>query len=251
VSVRRALILLADIATVGVILYLWQHVSERQVLSVSRPSDVWTALRTWLQTPVLRGYIPTTLKEAALGFILALTVAVVAATVLASSRALADFCAPFIAVLNAVPKIALAPAFLLVFGIGLSSKVYFIAAAIFFIPFYSLFRALTTIDPDFIDNARMLGARRRWLVWDVYAPAVIGVTVSSLRVTAAFALLGAVVSELIASQSGIGYEINAAQGSFQVQFVVAGVILVALIAFVVDRFLVFFERRFSSWRIPA
>ena len=242
---RRLAVLVAQIATVLGLLFGWSHDSPNLEMGISRPTAVYHALRTWLTNGALRSYIPVTLKEELFGFALGLGVALALALILASSRVLTEFCEPFIAVVNALPKFALGPLFVLVFGIHFLSKVYFVATAVFFVPFIAIFTAITTIDHDLLHNIRALGAGRRDLLQQVYVPATLSAVISSLRITATFALLAAVVSELIASTSGIGYEISSAQQNLQADFVLAGVLIVAAIAFFLDRLLVLFERRFS------
>jgi ABC-type nitrate/sulfonate/bicarbonate transport system permease component len=248
---KRVAIGAASALTAAGFFAIWESADDTQALYVSRPSAVAEALHKWLTSDLLRGYIVTTLKEAAAGLVLAVILAVVFASILASSRALAEFASPFIAAFNAVPKIALAPLFVLVFGVDFKSKVYFVVAVVFFVPFYSLFRALTTIDPTYLDNARTLGASRFALATDVYAPAVLGTTMTSLRVTATFALLSAVIAELISSHSGIGFQIAQAQATQQPDLILAGVAIVAAISYAIDISLRRIERRFAQWRVAA
>lgn len=242
---RRMAVLVAQVATVLGLLVAWSHDSANLEMGISRPTAVYHALRTWLTNGVLRSYIPVTLKEAVLGFALGVGVGLALALVLASSRTLAEFSEPFIAVVNALPKFALGPLFVLVFGIHFLSKVYFVATAVFFVPFIAIFTAITTIDADLLHNIRALGAGKRHLIQQVYVPATISAVMSSLRITATFALLAAVVSELIASTAGIGYEVSSAQQTLRADFVLAGVLIVAVIAFCLDRLFVLFERRYS------
>ncbi len=246
---RKTVIVLLDVATVFAILAAWQSLGPISALTISTPAEVAVSLGQWSTNPYLLGNIGVTLWESFAGLVLALAVAIILAFALTTSRVLIDFVAPFVSVLNAVPKVALAPLFLVVFGIGTESKIYFIAASIFFIPFFSMYRALTSIDPVYEDNIRALGGGRWWLVRDVKVPAIIATTIASLRVTVAFALTGAIVSELISSQSGIGYQISQAQNALQPAMLVASVLVVVVLALVMDLLLRLLERRFSTWRL--
>jgi NitT/TauT family transport system permease protein len=247
----RGLIALADVATVAAVIAIWQSASAQTASYLSRPSDILSAIKTWLTTPTLLGYIPVTLEEAALGMVIAVAAATVIAALLASSRSAADILEPFMALGNAAPRIALAPLFLLIFGTELKSKVIFVATAVVFIPFFSIFRALTSVDKDILNNARCLGAKRLWIVRDVYVPAVTSSVVASLRVTVAFSLLTAILAEYLASQAGIGYEIQQAQQNLQANYAMAGVIIIALIAVCIDVALRMLERRALVWRDPS
>jgi ABC-type nitrate/sulfonate/bicarbonate transport system permease component len=107
------------------------------------------------------------------------------------------------------------------------------------------------VDQDILNNARCLGAKRLWIVRDVYVPAVTSSVVASLRVTVAFSLLTAILAEYLASQAGIGYEIQQAQQNLQANYAMAGVIIIALIAVCVDVALRMLERRALVWRDPS
>jgi len=156
---------------------------------------------------------------------------------------------PIVAGLNGRPKIALGPLYLLLFGIGIWSKIYFVATVVFFIPFYSLFMSLRSIDFVLLQNIKILGASPRWLVLDVYLPALIGTLIGSLRLTASWAMLSAAVGEMLASSAGIGFKINQGQHLLQNDVVLAGIILISAIVLIVDRLLVRVERHFARWTL--
>ena len=239
------------VLTLALLVFGWSRVDDTTATFTSRPLDVWNAMTTWVTSPVHWGDIGTTLSEAGAGFLLAVAVATIAAVVISTSRFAADVLAPFVALANITPRVALAPVFLLVFGIGYISKLYFVGAVVVVIPFFALLRALMTIDPVFKDNARLLGGSRWQIAWDVYVPAVLGAMITSLRVSVSFALLSSVFIEIMSSNSGIGYEIAQAQLTFRPDEELAGIIVVALIGFIVDRLLLLLERRFSSWKVSA
>ena len=239
----------AVVATLAVVGFLWQNVDSKTEIYASKPSEVIHALHVWFSDPTLRGYIPVTLEEAGLGLLYGIAGAVVLASLLASSRVVLAMFQPYLAVINAIPKIACAPLFLVVFGIDLQSKVYFVAVAIFFIPFQGLIRALTTIDPVIKDNARVLGAGRMALIRDVYLRAVVGSMTATVRITAAFALLATIVAELVSSTEGIGFEISHAQQESQPNFIIAGIFIVGVIGVLADRVLLLAERMLSRWQV--
>jgi NitT/TauT family transport system permease protein len=240
---------LISVVILALVLLGWERLNQRTANYLSRPIAIAKALRTWFRTPSLRNDIPITLEEAAIGFIVCMGVAIVLAVALASSRLWTEITAPYIAFWNAVPKIALAPLFILVFGTGLHAKVYFIVVGIFIVPFFSLYRALTAVDPIVLNHARVIGAGRWELARDVYMPATAGSLAAVLRVTTQFCLLGAVFSELLAASSGLGFEINTALQVSQPNFTFAGVFIVSLIGFILDLIIVRIARRFATWRI--
>jgi NitT/TauT family transport system permease protein len=244
----KAAVALAHVATVAGVIALWQSDSATTASYLSKPSAVFAAIKVWLTNPTLLGYIPVTLWEAAAGMLIALAAATVLASLLAASSRAASIFEPFMALGNAAPRIALAPLFLLIFGTDLKSKIIFVATSVVFIPFFSIFRALTTVDQDLLNNARCLGARRFAIIREVYIPAVTSSVVASLRVTVAFSLLTAILAEYLSSQEGIGYEIQQAQNNSQADYAIAGIVIIALIAVIIDMALRLIERRALVWR---
>jgi ABC-type nitrate/sulfonate/bicarbonate transport system permease component len=239
---------LAAVAVTVGFLEIWEHVTPTTALFVSRPSTVFRAFTNWFSNPVLRANMPITLEEAGIAFAAAMALAIALASLLAYSKILAAITAPYIAIWIAVPKIALAPVFILVFGIGVHGKVYFVALATFITPFFSLYRGLTTVDSVILDHVKVLGANRLGLIRDVYVPSVVGSTLAVLRVTTQVCMVSAVLSEIIAASKGVGYEIFTAQTNGQANFVISGVLLVALFGFLLDRIVRLLEARYLFWR---
>ena len=241
----------AAVLTIVLIAWFWQGIDDSAANFLSRPSTVLADLKNWVVDPPLRSDIFVTVGEAGLGLVIASLAAIVLASVLAANRTVAEVAEPFISATNAIPKLALAPLFILVFGIAFTSKVAFVAVSVFFIPFYALFHALRTVDPTVLDHVRILGANRLHVSRDVYVPAVIGSVTASLRSAVAFALVTAVIAELIAANAGIGYSISAAAQNGAPGRLISGILLIGIIGFILDRVLLLVERRFSRWRVAA
>jgi NitT/TauT family transport system permease protein len=250
---RRRLIRTAQVLIVVALIGVWQWIgggSKTQALTISTPWDTARWIGQWAAGSQVHGWsdLVATLEEAALGWLLGVAIGVILAVVLASSAWMRLFGAPFVSVLNALPKIALAPLFILIFGETLTSKVYFVTAGIFFITFYNVFGGIRSIDLLLLRNARMLGASRAWLVREVYAPAILGWVMTSLRLTSAWALTAAVIAEYLGSIQGMGYIVSIGQQSANIPEVLGGVLVVAVVALIVDRILVHVERHFARWR---
>jgi len=241
----------ARLGILAAILIAWQVQGTKDpywTLVFSTPVDVARRLGMWLGDPRWWTHLLITLEEAFLGYLLGVTAAVALVAVIAPSRFLTRFTAPYIAVLNALPKIALAPLFILWFGTTLQSKVYFVASLICFIVFHGVHTGLKTIDPGLLANTRMLGATRYHLLRDLYIPAIVTWIISSLRLSLAFALLAAVIAEYLGANRGLGFLIANGQRTLATDTVVAGILVVALVSILLDRLLVRAERRMTQWR---
>lgn len=230
----------------------WQTIGTRspvERLTFSTPESVLTTLGRWTNDPTFWRDLGITLTEAVLGYLMGVVSGVVLAAVVFSSTTIERFLRPFVAVFNALPKVVLAPLFLLWFGIGISSKVYFTASVIFFIIFYGVYTGMKAIDVSLVNNMRALGASTVDLTVHVYAPAILTWIVAGLRLSFTFAILATVLGEFLGGTEGLGVRISLATQQLQNNVVIAGIIAIALVAVLVDRSLVRVERRFTRWKL--
>ena len=240
----------------GALLALWQYFgtsSPAAVFTISSPGRVAVYLGNFLIDRSTFGTwsdLSTTTEEAAGGFIIGVVAGIFLACCVGLSHQLRAFIAPFISMANALPKIALAPLFIIFFGNSYGSKTYFVASVIFFLSFYNVYVGLGSIDPIYIRNAKVLGANRKWVAKEVYFPSIVGWIATSLRLSASFALAAAIVSEYLGSNHGLGYIIYSAQEASNPTVVVGVILIIAIVAVLVDRIIVRVQRHFSRWRLP-
>jgi NitT/TauT family transport system permease protein len=242
----------ARVLIVVAFLGAWQAIGTRspvERLTFSTPESVLTTLGRWTDDATFWRDLGITLTEAVLGYLMGVASGVALAAVVFSSTTIERFLRPFVAVFNALPKVVLAPLFLLWFGIGISSKVYFTASVIFFIIFYGVYTGMKAIDVSLVNNMRALGASTVDLTAHVYAPAILTWIVAGLRLSFTFAILATVLGEFLGGTEGLGVRISLATQQLQNNVVIAGIIAIALVAVLVDRSLVRVERRFTRWKL--
>ncbi|MBN9110453.1 MAG: ABC transporter permease [Pseudonocardia sp.] len=242
----------ARIGLVVVVLAGWQLMAgldRSWELVVSSPGQVAQEAAALAVSPGWWADVGVTLREAAGGYLLGMACAVLLVAVFVPFRSLATFSSPFLAALNAIPHVALAPLFIVWLGFGYASKLVYVATSTFFIGFYGIYVGVRQIDRSLLDNARVQGASTAELVRHVFVPAVATWVLGSLRAAAAWALLAAVVAEFLGSRAGIGFRVATATQTLQTATVIAIILFVAALAFVLDRSLVRLERRMSNWRI--
>ena len=138
---------------------------------------------------------------------------------------------PYVKMINALPRVVLAPIFTLWFGLGIWSKVALGVTLVFFIVFFNVYQGVKEVSPTVLANARMLGMSERQLMRHVYWPSALSWMFSSLHTSVGFAVVGAVVGEYLGSAAGLGYLIQQAEGVFDVAGVFAGMFVLA--AFVI------------------
>jgi NitT/TauT family transport system permease protein len=155
---------------------------------------------------------------------------------------------PYVKMINALPRVVLAPIFTLWFGLGIWSKVALGVTLVFFIVFFNVYQGVKEVSPTVLANARMLGMNDRALMRHVYWPSALSWMFSSLHTSVGFAVVGAVVGEYLGSATGLGYLIQQAEGIFDVAGVFAGMFILAAFVLAIDAAVTLVERRLLVWR---
>ena len=164
---------------------------------------------------------------------------------------IADVFDPYVKMMNALPRVVLAPIFALWFGLGIASKVALGVTLVFFIVFFNVYQGVKEVSPTILANAKMLGMNDRQLMRHVYWPSALSWMFSSLHTSVGFAVVGAVVGEYLGAAAGLGYLIQQAEGTFDVAGVFAGMFVLAAFVIVIDYMVTLAERRLLVWRPAA
>ena len=164
------------------------------------------------------------------------------------AAAIAD---PYIKALNSMPRVILAPIFAVWFGLGIASKVALGVTLVFFIVFFNVYQGVKEVSPVVLANARMLGASHKQLLRHVYLPSATSWVFSSLHTSVGLAFVGAVVGEYLGSSRGVGYLILQAEGAFDINTVMAGILVLTAFALVLDAAVGKIEKRLMKWQPRA
>ena len=155
---------------------------------------------------------------------------------------------PYIKAANSMPRVILAPIFALWFGLGIWSKVALAVTLVFFIVFFNVYQGVREVSPVILANARMLGASGRQLLRHVYLPSATSWVFSSLHTSVGLAFVGAVVGEYLGSSRGVGYLILQAEGAFDINTVMAGILVLTAFALILDGAVGWIEKRLMKWQ---
>ena len=189
-----------------------------------------------------------TMQETIIGFLLGTLLGVTIGFLFARWEKLALIFDPLMVALNAMPRVVLAPLFILWFGLGLTSKVVMVISLVFFVVFFSTYTGIREVDRDLVSNARILGATPGHMIRHVLLPSALTWIFSSLRTSVGFALIGAVVGEYLGSHEGMGYVISYAEAMFNATGVLAGLLVLMAAVIAIDLGLKRLDRRFSYWK---
>jgi NitT/TauT family transport system permease protein len=254
---RRGVIYLSRLALLVFLVGGWQlGVNSKWIDSFfwGSPDGAYQQLKTWILNGTSQGslisQIVVTLQEALYGFLIGVVLGVVFGIALGRSPFLSELFAPFIKVANSIPRIVLGSFFTLAFGYGIKSKVILAVVLVFFGVFFNAFQGTREVDRNLMSNARILGASRWQTTRQVVLPSAFTWIMASLHVSFGFALIGALVGELLGADKGLGLLIKNSQNNTDINGVLAGMVLVALIALVAESLITLLERRVLRWRPP-
>lgn len=193
----------------------------------------------------------TTIQEALAGFALGAITGVVFGVALGQSRFLADVLGPYIKMVNAIPRIVLGSIFIVAFGIGVLPKILLAAVLVFFIVFFNAFQGVREVDRNILANTKVLGASQLQIIRHVTVPSALTWIIASLHSAFGFAIVGALVGEVLGAQSGLGLVIKTAQNNFDPNGVFATMLVISVIVLGAEWLIGKLEHRLLSWRPPA
>jgi NitT/TauT family transport system permease protein len=214
-----------------------------------QPLKVFARIWTWFVTDAdIYKHLWVTLVETILAFGIGAVGGLLAGLWLALSPMASAILEPYIKALNSMPRIILAPIFAVWFGLGIASKVALGVTLVFFIVFFNVYQGVKEVSPVVLANARMLGATQRQLLRHVYLPSATSWVFSSLHTSVGLAFVGAVVGEYLGSSQGVGYLILQAEGTFDINTVMAGILVLTGFALALDGLVGRIERRLMKWQ---
>lgn len=220
-----------------------------------QPSGIWTRLIDLFQNGTEFGSfyqnIWTTIQEAIFGFGFGAVAGVIFGVALGQSRFLAEVLGPYIKMVNAIPRIVLGSIFIVAFGIGTLPKVLLAAVLVFFIVFFNAFQGVREVDRNILNNAKVLGASQMQVTRHVIVPSALTWIIASLHSAFGFAIVGALVGEMLGSQSGLGLVIKTAQNNFDANGVFATMLVISVIVLGAEWLIGKLEHRLLAWRPPS
>ncbi|HEY5320479.1 MAG TPA: ABC transporter permease [Galbitalea sp.] len=220
-----------------------------------QPSGIWDSLVHLFTVGTAFGTIwdnlGVTAEEAFLGFLLGTLTGVVVGILFGSNKYLATVFGPYIKALNSVPRIVLGSIFIVAFGLGVFPKVLLAAVLVFFVVFFNAFQGVREADQNLIANVRVLGASPLQVARHVTIPSAMTWIIASLHTAFGFAIIGALVGEVLGATQGIGLIISQAQGNFDPDTVFASMVIMAVITLGAEYLITLLESRLLKWRPPS
>jgi NitT/TauT family transport system permease protein len=192
-------------------------------------------------------HVGVTIGEAATGFVIGSVLGLASAFALAQTRRGYAVFEPFLVGFYSIPKIALAPLFILWFGLGTAPKIVMAALLVYFVVFVNTATGIREVRPGLLQVCRVLGASRRDLLLKVTLPSATPAIVASVRITVTRAIEGALLSEFVASTQGLGYLVARASREFDIATVFAGIVIIAAVVIAANGLLRLLQARLAPW----
>ena len=239
---------------VGIVVALfaiWEMLSRTGMVNprlLPSASDTLATLGDLLQRASVRKDLAVTATEVVTAFALAVPVGALFGFLIAENRYFSDVAKPLLFFAFSIPKSIFLPMFILVFGVGFSQKVGFGFFSTIFIVIMSTTTAVESVKVEHLTIARSYGATQMQTAFRVYLPSMLPVLLEALRISMIFNLTGVILAEMYASREGIGHQIATWGENFQMKQLLAGVLMIAVIAIAFNELVRWVETRCSHWR---
>jgi len=252
---RKELVIALRVGLLALFLGGWELAARLNWIDpffFSMPTAIVERLVDWTLNGTSEGplwlHLGVTMEEALIGFFTGSIAGIVIGVALGRNRLASDVFSIYIKVVNSIPRVVLAPIFIMMFGLGLGSKVALAFVMVFFVVFHNAFQGVREADRAMIANARILGASNWQLIRSVIVPSAMSWIFASLHISFGFAIIGAIVGEFVGSRYGIGLLINVAKGSFDAAGMYAAIVLVMVVALAAEYVMTYVENRLAKWR---
>ncbi|MDO9435186.1 ABC transporter permease [Hydrogenophaga sp.] len=231
---------------------LWQAASAMAgSYWIASPWATVTAFGAALADGTLAFQAAYTLQATALGILIGGVPGVLVPMVLQYWPRVKAILEPYLVAGYGIPKVAIAPLFIVVFGIGIESKVAVVASAVFFIVLFSTRAGIEAASRGLVDMARVAGASGRQIGWHVVLPGAVPYVLGGFRIAVPYAISSAVITELISSNRGLGFMVQSSATDFDTRGVFVALLAITLISLVANGLVVLVERRLLAWRAPS
>jgi NitT/TauT family transport system permease protein len=234
-----------------VLLAVWEAASRHNLLNplyMPAPSAIARALIQLFGEGTIWTHLEATFAAALGGLAAGLVVGTALGVAAALMPLLAELLEPVMVMLNAVPRVVLAPLFVIWLGIGLASKVALAFILVAVVIFFTVYTGIRQVDRRLVERVITLDGGRMALLREVYLPSVLAWILGNLKVAVGFAFTGAVVGEFVAATRGLGYLLSFAQSTYNAALMLALIVLIMAVVLFIFAVAGWLERRLLRWR---
>jgi len=237
----------------SLILILWEMLARANFVDVrlfSRPSLILETFVPLLRSGELLKHTLVSIQRILLGFLCGALPGIILGLSMGLYPPIRASLMPLVAATFPIPKLAIMPLILIVFGLGESSKVFTIAVGVFYLVLINTMTGVLNIDPIYLDVAKNFGASRRQFYFTVALPGSLPMIFAGLKLGMGTALLLIVAAELSAAQAGIGWMVWRAYDMFDIERMFSALICLAVVGYLFSHALAYLERLIIPWKEP-
>jgi sulfonate transport system permease protein len=219
-----------------ILIALWEAAGRAGMLNplyLPSPSQIGGALADLFSDGRIWPHLEATFTAALGGLVLGIVVGAVLGVAAALVRLIAELLEPVMTLLNAVPRVILAPLFVIWLGIGIASKIALSFILVAVLMFFTVFTGIRQVDRRMVERVITLGGDRWALVRHVYLPSVTAWILSNLKIAVGFAFTGALVGEFVAATHGLGYLLSFAQSTYNAALMFALIALILVVVLII------------------
>lgn len=214
-------------------------------LILPRPTQIAEVL--WTKMPLLWPHTTQTLYTTLTGFALGVSIGIIIGMIIGSSKFAYDVAYPLLVGFSSIPKVAVVPIFVVWFGAGTVPAILTSMIISIFPVVVNVATGLANTEPELEDVLRVLGAKKRDILWNVSLPRALPYLFASLKIAITLAFVGTVLAETVAANKGIGNVMIIASGNFDVPMVFAGLVILAVMGVMLYAVSAFVEARMTGW----
>jgi len=241
---------LRQLAALAIVLVLWEAAGRAHLLNplfAPSPSQIGAALTDLFGSGRIWPHLNATFTEAFAGLMIGIVVGVVLGVLAALVPLIAELLEPVMTLLNAIPRVILAPVFVIWMGIGIASKVALAFILVAVLMFFTVYSGIRQVDRKLVERIVTLGGGRWELVRHVYLPSVASWVLGSLKVAVGFAFTGACVGEFVAASRGLGYLLSFAQSTYNTALMFALILLILVVVLLIFGIAGRLEKHLLRW----
>ncbi len=227
---------LRQLAALAIVVAVWEAAGRGHLLNplfAPSPSQIGATLAELFGSGRIWTHLDATFTAALAGLLIGIVVGIVLGVLAALVPLIAELLEPVMTLLNAIPRVILAPLFVIWLGIGLASKVALAFILVAVLIFFAVFGGIRQVDPKLVERVITLGGGRWDLVRHVYLPSVAAWVLGNLKVAVGFAFTGACVGEFVGASRGLGYLLSFAQSTFNAALMFALILLILVVVLVI------------------
>jgi NitT/TauT family transport system permease protein len=235
-NLERKHVWVRQLAAFAVLLVVWEaagHLGMLNPLYAPTPTQIGNALIELFSTGRVWTHMEATFTAALVGLALGILIGIALGVLAALIPLIAELIEPVMTLLNAIPRVILAPLFVIWLGIGIASKVALAIILVAVLIFFTVFTGIRQVDRRLVERVITLGGGRSALIRHVYLPSVAAWVLGSLKVAVGFAFTGACVGEFVAATRGLGYLLSFAQSTYNSALMLAIILLIMVIVLVI------------------